>query len=115
MPDKPNDADPIFSSYADDPEMKELIGLFLEELPRRIGAMQQAWFAADPTSLRRLAHQLKGSAAGFGFESIGIAAGEVEAPLRDHPVNAAELTSIERQFRDLVALCSRAVAGLHHA
>jgi HPt (histidine-containing phosphotransfer) domain-containing protein len=115
MSDDARDFDPVTSTYADDPEMKELIGLFVGELPQRVSALEQAWHAADCGSIRRLAHQLKGSAAGFGFESIGVAAGELEAPLRDQPVGFDALHVVERQFRDLVALCSRAIAGVHHA
>ncbi|MBX3322630.1 MAG: Hpt domain-containing protein [Phycisphaeraceae bacterium] len=106
--------DPITSTFADDPEMKELIGLFIQELPQRVAALEQAWNSADLGSLRRLAHQLKGSAAGFGFESIGIAAGELESPLRDRPVQSDALDGVEHQFRELVALCSHAVAGVRH-
>lgn len=102
--DKPEQ---IFSSFAGDPEMRELIAYFVGELPARMKALEVAWEAADLASLTRLAHQLKGSAGGFGFDVIGKAAHELEASAADVPVGENAVLSMEFQFRRLIDLCSR--------
>jgi HPt (histidine-containing phosphotransfer) domain-containing protein len=57
--------------------------------------------------LRRLAHQLKGSCAGYGFPTIGDAAARLETSLETH----AALEQVSTQVADLVDLCKRARAG----
>ncbi|KAA0216960.1 MAG: Hpt domain-containing protein [Leptolyngbya sp. PLA3] len=109
---EPRREDRIFSSFADDPEMRELIGYFVEDLPQRTRSLEEAWEAADLGSLRRIAHQLKGAAGGYGFDSIGQAAGELEACARDAPAGEDRVRSIECQVRRLIDLCSRAAADM---
>lgn len=104
---------PIQSEFAGDPEMKELIALFLTELPQRINAIDTAYRAADSTSLTRLSHQLRGASAGYGFPTIGTAAGKVEDALRSlastDPSQA--LARVSSEVRTLVDLCRRACAS----
>ena len=100
---------PLRSQYADDPEMAELVDLFVDELPQRVEALRAAFDAGDAPSLRRLAHQLRGAGAGYGFPAIGEAAGEVETRLRTAGNAAPELPNgLNRQLNDLIDLCSRA-------
>ncbi|GAB4386708.1 MAG: hypothetical protein Kow0022_16510 [Phycisphaerales bacterium] len=100
----------IVSSFADDPEMKELIEYFVSELPQRTKALEQAWQAADFGSLSRLAHQLKGAAGGFGFAQIGEVAGEIESSIGHAPVGEDTVRALETQVRRLLDLCARAAA-----
>ncbi len=53
-------------------------GLFVGQLPDRLGRMRAAVADRRSSDLRRLAHQLKGSGGGFGFPEISVAAGAVE-------------------------------------
>jgi HPt (histidine-containing phosphotransfer) domain-containing protein len=69
------------SAFSDDPEMRALLAFFLEDLDRRVGSLRRALDAADLAGLRSLAHQLSGTAGGYGFPAIGDAAREVEAGL----------------------------------
>ena len=97
-------APPIISSFADDPDMVEIVEYFVGELPKRVRAIREAASARDSASLTTLAHQLKGAAPGYGFESIGEAAGRLEARLRaDEPIE-----SVRSQIEDLASLCERA-------
>jgi HPt (histidine-containing phosphotransfer) domain-containing protein len=73
--------DVAHSAFSDDPEMRALLAFFLEDLDRRIGSLRRALDAADLAGLRSLAHQLSGTAGGYGFPAIGDAAREVEAGL----------------------------------
>lgn len=95
---------PIHSTYADDQDMVELIEMFTSELPARIkdleaAAREQAW-----ERLKTLAHQLKGAAPGYGFESIGVAAGGVEKSL----LSGSEPAELADDLKKLLSLCRRA-------
>lgn len=87
-----------------DPEMAAILRLFIEELPQRAAAVAGLFRAGDTTGLRRLAHQLKGSCGGYGFPTIGQAAGTVERLLLD----GAGLDAITEQVNSLVELCVQA-------
>ncbi len=97
----------IVSTFADDPEMADLVELFTGELPKRIESIESAFEAQSWDSLRTIAHQLKGSAPSYGFESIGQAAGKVE-----HGVVAGpDAESLRGDVEALLSLCRRAAAG----
>lgn len=66
------------SEFAADPEMRGIVALFVEDLPHRAVSLQAAMDAGDRNRLRTLAHQLRGSAGGYGFPAIGNAAANVE-------------------------------------
>jgi len=97
--------DSICSQYADDPEMVEIVELFVRELPRRLRSLREAFEQENHDALRTLSHQLKGSAPGYGFPSIGHLAARLEATLREP---AASQDAVRGQLEDLIALCERA-------
>lgn len=101
---------PIISDFAGDPEMVELVELFVGELPARIRALESAWNERRIQNLSRLAHQLKGSCSGYGFPDIGSAAGSLEERLRQaaDADASASLSRVATEFRTLVDLCMRA-------
>lgn len=72
---------PVVSTLADDPDFAELLEQFVQEMPARAQAIEDAWRTRDGRTLRRLAHQLRGSAGGHGFAGLGQVAGEVEDAL----------------------------------
>ena len=76
MPPDHSGPERIVSQYATDPEMAELVELFITELPARVNALRSAWQAGQVSDVERMAHQLKGSSAGYGFPAIGDAAGK---------------------------------------
>jgi HPt (histidine-containing phosphotransfer) domain-containing protein len=110
MPD-PDSPGPLRSDLADSPEMADLIGIFLAELPARVNGLVTAYNAGDADTLKRLTHQIKGSAGGFGFQIVGDAADRVEAALKASANPQDALSSISAEFRELVELCHRATAG----
>lgn len=113
MADPQGGTGPIHSQFAGDPEMKELIELFLSELPVRIETLRAAHAAGDSVALRRLAHQLRGASAGYGFPTLGTAAGEVEDRLRalDCVTAPQALAKIGAEVSALVDMCRRACAA----
>jgi len=69
---------PIYSSHADNPDMAEVIQAFIRGLPGQLQEMERCLQARDVLALKKLALQLKASAAtegGCGFEAISTEAG----------------------------------------
>jgi HPt (histidine-containing phosphotransfer) domain-containing protein len=96
---------PILSTYAGDPDMADLIQLFVEEIPDRARSLQEFLERQELVELRRIAHQLKGASGGYGFPTLGEAAGVLEHQLTAAPT--PDLASIARQVDELVNLCAR--------
>lgn len=93
--------------------MAELVDLFVGELSRRVNELQECCAQNDWNSIRRLAHQLKGASAGYGFAPVGIAAGELELRANKALQTHAQADS-ERaadQLRQLIAICQRVRAA----
>lgn len=107
MPEpRSGDVVPLVSEFAGDADMAELIGFFRSELGERVSALRAAVSAGDAAGLARLAHQLKGAAAGYGYPSITAAAGRVEGALKSG--TAATVAAVATGVRELIELCERA-------
>ncbi|MCR9216955.1 MAG: Hpt domain-containing protein [Phycisphaerales bacterium] len=95
--------EPVRSSFANDPDMAELIEYFVDEVPQRLESLQAFCESGDREGVQRLAHQLKGASDGYGFEEIGLAAARVERPLKGE----ASLDDVRQQIDDLTELLRR--------
>lgn len=71
------------SEFADDPDMADIVALFVGELPRRLADMHRALGAGDLEQVRVFAHQLKGAAGGYGFPKLGEAAALVDQGVKE--------------------------------
>ncbi|MFM7051076.1 MAG: Hpt domain-containing protein [Planctomycetota bacterium] len=105
---------PLRSSYSGDPEMRELVDYFIGDLERRMHALRAALDACDAARLRTLAHQLSGSAGGYGFAPIGDAAKRLEDHVRslrtdDGLSDETALSAVRERAEDLIATCRRAI------
>lgn len=60
----------LHSSLSTDPEMADLVRMFVADAPLKIGKFERALEAGDTEELRILAHQLKGAAPGYGFDDL---------------------------------------------
>src|SRR5262249_13984350 len=98
---------PLQSTLADDPDMAELIAAFVEGLGERIRALREAWSGEDRDLLGRLAHQLKGSAGGYGFPTLGSTAADLEQALRQGMAPG----EVGDRVHALVEICQRAAAA----
>jgi signal transduction histidine kinase/DNA-binding NarL/FixJ family response regulator len=96
---------PVVSTFADDPDMAEIVDRFVASLPDRVAALRAevAAGAAGRDALRRLAHQLKGGADGYGFPAITEAAAAVEGAV----VSGATDASVAAAVEALAALTAR--------
>jgi len=102
--------DPITSSFASDPDMADLVALFIQELPTRIQSLRAAWESERLSDLQRLAHQLKGTGIGYGFPAITRAAGSLENRLMNlgEDTDTAAAASLTNEYQDLIDVCQRA-------
>lgn len=101
----------LTSTLADDPDMVELVDLFVRDLPERVNLIEELWSQSALSELQRVAHQLKGASGGYGFPTIGAAAGEVEAAIveqRSSP--STNVHALQDRINELLDLCKRAIA-----
>jgi signal transduction histidine kinase/CheY-like chemotaxis protein len=94
----------LVSTFEHDEDMKEIVHLFVRDLPERSSAILRASQAADVDTLQRLAHQLKGAAGGYGFPRITEAALAVERDIAE----GADAPRLQRHVEELASLCRRA-------
>lgn len=107
----PGDAPaPLRSSFADDPDMLELVQAFTATLSERAATMQALYRDGSLEELARMAHQLKGVGSGYGFAPITEAARAVDAQARTGEASPA----LDQSLAELAALC-RAAAAAHAA
>jgi histidine phosphotransfer protein HptB len=98
----------LYSTLADDPDIGELVELFIDELPERIAALQAAFAAGDVEALRRCAHQLKGAAGSYGFDAMTPALQSLEQRAgQDRP-----LIELQPLLDEVTSFAGRVRAGL---
>jgi hypothetical protein len=68
----------IFSTKREVPKMKQIIVEYVQGLPREVAKLLESMNMRDLQPLRRVAHQLRGSGGGYGFDAISVSAGKVE-------------------------------------
>ena len=106
MDDESKKAERYFSTLDAELGLGDLVAEFVDELPKRLAAIEQALADANLNALKRLTHQLKGSAGGFGFAPITKAAGRVE----QQATRGADLESLRASLEELANLCRRVSA-----
>lgn len=96
-------SEPLVSSLAADPDLGDIVALYVEEMPERIESLRSRMAARDWPGLATVAHQLKGSAGSHGFGAITPVAAALERAAREPRAEA----EIEQAFEALVELCYR--------
>lgn len=94
---------PIYSQLADDPELYNLVKLFIEEMPTRIDRLIKEFGEKNWDDLKNLAHQLRGSAGSYGFGEVTSAAGKLEHSLQHHLPEE----EIQQSLVELLNFCRR--------
>lgn len=100
-------AQPIISQFAHDPDMREIVEAFVQEMPERVESINAFWRDQQLDELRRAAHQLKGAGGGYGFPTVSQAADRLEQSLvsLEHGSAKGSIDSLRAQFEELVSLC----------
>ncbi|MEA1950355.1 MAG: Hpt domain-containing protein [Planctomycetota bacterium] len=98
---------PIYSTLGSDPDLGELVELFVDEMPERVQNITNLLEQSDWEELRRAAHQLKGAAGSYGFDAISPTAAVVENKIRGEHCEEEICQAIE----ELCDICLSARAG----
>ncbi len=98
---------PIYSLFGSDPDLGELVELYVSEMPDRIAAMEHAFVKGDLEALGRAAHQMKGSAGSYGFDALTPYARTVEFAAK----NAEPLDAIKNALDELILVCRSVRSG----
>ena len=97
---------PLYSDLSTDPDMLELVEMFVSELPDRVAAIEQAVQQSNLADLAKLSHQLKGAGGGYGFSSITEAAAVVEKQAKSE----TDINAVRASLSELLSLCNRATS-----
>lgn len=95
---------PIRSSFCDEEDFIELIEMFVEGVQEKTTILKQMSGVGEIEELKVLAHQLKGSSAGYGFEELSEIAAELELACK-----AADQPAIQQQKEVLIDHLERIV------
>lgn len=98
----------LYSSLGDDPDLAEIVEMFVEELPRRIEGIVAATQQRNWAEVGRLAHQIKGAGGSHGFDQMTKPAAIVEDLAR----HGSDDASLESAVATLVDICSRVRSGV---
>jgi HPt (histidine-containing phosphotransfer) domain-containing protein len=96
----------IYSEYADDADLVELIDEFTAGLEADIESMRKALENGDHDGLRRLAHQMKGAGGSYGYPMLTEAAKTIEEAAKAKDNDACMLT-----LEKFAILCQAVVRG----
>jgi len=107
----------MYSVFEHDPDLADIVTLFVQEMPERIEELRAAADAGDVDAAVRLAHQLKGAAGGYGFEPLGEVAARVEHALQQAAADGSPDAELVRGLaRPLIEACGRVrLAGVRTA
>jgi HPt (histidine-containing phosphotransfer) domain-containing protein len=99
---------PVYSQLGGDPDLGELVSMFVEEIPSRISAFRHEQAAGNRDGIGRLAHQMKGAAGSYGFDQATPYAARLEKAARGNLPEEEMLLALN----ELLELCSRMRAGV---
>jgi HPt (histidine-containing phosphotransfer) domain-containing protein len=103
---KPNGTPPLHSTYECDPDLRDLVVHFVDEMDQRVEMIRSAFLSDDAVALQRISHQLKGAAGGYGFDPIGDSAARLEYDLL---TDEAMISDLSERVEDLINNCQAAV------
>lgn len=94
--------DMIRESFAE--EFAGVYGEFLEEIPQLLGALKEEIAAGNVEGSAKLAHQIKGTAANFGFAGVSAAVAALELQAKAGSLEGApgRLAEAEEAFNSVV-------------
>jgi CheY-like chemotaxis protein len=94
------------SSFANDPDMRELVASFVSDLPTSVSKMTDLLRTQDMEELHRVVHQLKGAGGGYGFDRVTALAAHA-----DQAIKAGESIDVIRREVDSLIAYIRDISG----
>ncbi|MEX0938445.1 MAG: Hpt domain-containing protein [Pirellulales bacterium] len=104
---KIDDREAIYSSLDSDPDLGEIVAMFVAEMPGRVKGFTTLARAGNWAQLQTAAHQLKGAAGSYGFAPITPLAKRLEMAIREE----APEGKIHEALNALVTVCRRVRYG----
>ncbi len=92
----------LISSLADEPELVQVLDIFIEMLPEMIDSIGAAWRKSDMETLKRQIHELKGAGGSAGFPIVMEHAAQVE-----NTVATGQVDQLARTVEELLGLCEQ--------
>jgi histidine phosphotransfer protein HptB len=93
----------IYSHLSSDPDLADIVEMFVQEMPGRAQRLTGQMDAKDWDGLQHTVHQLKGAAGSYGFEPVSRAAAKAESAVR----NAEPEEQVRATLEELLDLCGR--------
>lgn len=101
-----------FSPLALEPDLAELVEIFVADLPARLAEIRHFVQFADWAEARRLAHQLKGAGGSYGFPHLSAAALALEQAVKRATEDPAEPSNdVAEALQGLARACDGARSG----
>jgi HPt (histidine-containing phosphotransfer) domain-containing protein len=97
------DTDFLYSSLASDPDLGEIVDMFVDEMPGRLEALSSCLADGDWVQLGRYAHQMKGACGSYGFDQLTAPAARLEHACRE----TQDELLIREALAELASLCQR--------
>jgi histidine phosphotransfer protein HptB len=91
----------------EDPEMRDIVAEFVQDLPKRLQKFRQAYVELDWSLLTTLAHQLKGAGGSYGYPAISNLCAQMEAAFATR-----QAENFNAWFQELNTLAAGAKSGL---
>jgi HPt (histidine-containing phosphotransfer) domain-containing protein len=100
---------PIFSDFLDEPGMPKIINMFLDEIPKRIAALEFFFNEDNKDEFCKMIHQLKGAGGGYGFPMITRMASGIEKKFRVPKKEWKQ--EVQKNLEDFISTLHRIHAG----
>ena len=98
---------PIYSTFGVDPDLGDLVEMFVEEMSHRVNTLIDLLESSDWEGTATLAHQLKGAGGSYGFAAITDRALVLETAARE----GSSADAIRTAADALVDVCRRIRSG----
>ncbi len=97
----------LYSSLASDPDLGDIVEMFVDEMPERVQNLTRCLAEEDWDQLGRYAHQMKGACGSYGFDQLTIPAARLERACRE----THDELQIREALEELSVLCQRVRSG----
>lgn len=96
--------EPLISSLYDDPTMADVINEYVQELPKKVRAIEENLAQANLETLQTLVRTMKSEGSSYGFDIITETAARIETAL----INDSTLDDLRADLKALAKLCMQA-------
>ena len=92
--------------------LAEVLTLFLQETPKRMGRIQAAWQSGDHAEVHRTAHSLKGSTGNIGARAMFAVCRDLDAQVQSGDLSNVDglVAALAREYARVEAEIARLLA-----